>query len=100
MSINAKNAVLSGRSELMGKVAVTFRVMPKDVKVDLGKLKEKIREAVNVQDMQEEPIAFGLVALKVLVVVDDAAGGTDKIENMLKKIREVKGVETFSITLL
>lgn len=84
----------------MGQVAVTFKVMPESPEVPVSQLKKEIKDRVDAQDIKEEPIGFGLVALKVLVVLPDAAGGTDTIEKELSKIKGVASVETEDVTLL
>ena len=50
----------------MGKVAVIVRVMPESPEVDLEKLKSALKQKLpGIQDIQEEPIGFGLKALKL-----------------------------------
>jgi len=84
----------------MGNVAVTFKIMPESPDVDIDRLKNQIRNKIDAQEIKEEPLAFGLVALKVLVVVPDSAGGTDRIEKELSTIKGVASVETEDVTLL
>ena len=53
----------------MGSVAVIVRVMPDSPEVDLVKLKSMLKEKLpGIQDIQEEPIGFGLKALKLLLL--------------------------------
>ena len=73
----------------MGEVAVTFRIMPKDANVDLRGIEKDVRSLAEVRSVELEPVAFGLKALRVLIVVPDAAGGTEKVE---RRLREIKGV--------
>ena len=57
----------------MGTVALIARVMPESPEVDLGALTAEIRKQVpGLQDVKEEPIGFGLKALKIAVIADDA----------------------------
>lgn len=84
----------------MGMVATTFKLMPSGVDVDFDKLRADIHEAVDVKDMKEEAIAFGLKALLVLVVVDEKKGGIDDIENKLKSMENVQSVDVVGTTLL
>jgi len=59
----------------MGDVALIIKVMPESPDIDREELKKTIRATIpKTQDIQEEPIGFGLVALKVVVVVPDAEG--------------------------
>ncbi|MEM2192598.1 MAG: elongation factor 1-beta [Candidatus Hadarchaeales archaeon] len=84
----------------MAEVAVILRVMPESVEVDLSKLEAAIREKPGIHSVVREPIAFGLEALKVLAVVEDAAGGTEPIEKELASIPGVGGVEVMGLTRL
>lgn len=84
----------------MGQVAVTLKVMPDSADIDIPELKKTIEKQAGVKEVREEPIGFGLVALKVLVVVPDVSGGTEKIEKELSGIEGVASVETEGVTLL
>jgi elongation factor 1-beta len=57
----------------------TIRVMPEGVETDLEALKAKIQDAVpdnmKIHKIEEEPIAFGLVALNVMILTSDKEGG-------------------------
>ena len=81
----------------MAKVVVQMKVLPEGIEVDLNKLQEQIKEVVpedtTVYKMVEEPIAFGLKCLKVTVIIPEAAGGTDPVENAISSIKEVQRVE-------
>jgi len=85
---------------MTGKVAVIFRVMPEGTEVDLDKLEGEIRKLQEVRDVQREPVAFGLVALKVLAVVPDAEGGSERVERALSSLPGVSSVEVTGITLV
>ncbi len=76
----------------MGNVAVILQVMPEDRETDLDKLKEEIKSRLDPKEIKEEPVAFGLVSLKVLKIVPDDTGGSDKLEEELLKIDGVKDV--------
>ncbi|RQD80449.1 MAG: elongation factor 1-beta [Methanocalculus sp. MSAO_Arc2] len=79
----------------MGAVAVILRVMPESTEVDIETLKGAIREKIpGVSDIVEEPIGFGLVAIKVASVIQDEEGATDEIES---KFLEIPGVERAEI---
>ena len=86
----------------MGKVAVSFRIMPEDVEVDLGAVQRLIRESLGgkVKKLEVKPIAFGLKAVEAIVVVDDASGEMERVEAALGGIPGVGGVETLEVTLL
>ncbi|ADP77379.1 translation elongation factor aEF-1 beta [Methanothermus fervidus DSM 2088] len=86
----------------MGKVLATIRLTPTDPNVDLNEIKNNIQKELGeeLHDIKEDPIAFGLVALNVMVVVDDAKGGTDKVEEKLSKIKNVSTVEVTDLRRL
>lgn len=63
----------------MGDVVAKIKVMPKDP-AKLEELKGKLDFA---EDIQEEPVAFGLSALIILVRVPDKEGGLDAVEKKL-----------------
>ena len=83
----------------MGKVAMNIKIMPSSPEVDTEKLSEEIKKDLEVKDLKIEPIAFGLKAVKVLVIVDDSEG-SEEIENKIKSIDGVGEVEVESVTLI
>ncbi len=82
----------------MAEVIVTFRVMPTGVDVDLDALEAKIKDLIKADRIKREPIAFGLVALNVIKIIPDAGGELSAIEEKLKKLDEVSGVEVTDLT--
>ena len=86
----------------MGMVAVTLKVMPDSPQADLEKIKSEIRKCikdVEIKGIEEKPVAFGLKCLEVLLTMPDQ-GGTDNIEEAIKKIPGVVSVEAGNVTLL
>jgi elongation factor 1-beta len=82
----------------MGSVVAILRVMPESIDVDLGKLTITIRKTIPaIQDIAEEPIAFGLKALKVAAIVGDDEGGTEPLEKALAAINGVASAETIDL---
>ena len=79
----------------MGKVGMTLRIMPEDATMDMEALKEKVTEVVprdiQVGRMEIVPIAFGLQALKIALVMEDAS--PDELEQVLSSIEGVQSVE-------
>lgn len=85
----------------MGDVALIINVMPESPEVDREKIKTEIKaKLARVQEIREEPIAFGLVAIKVVVVVPDAEGQTDAAEAALNEIEGVERAEIVGSTLV
>jgi elongation factor 1-beta len=84
----------------MGSVAVIMRVMPESPEVNLEEIKKALKEKLpGIQDIREEPIGFGLKAIKFAAIVNDAGGETDEIEKKLSQIPGVERVETIEVTL-
>ena len=72
--------------------------MPKEADIDVDKLEGEIKSLINPDRIVKEPIAFGLVALNVSKLVDDAEGQIDSIENKLKSLDDVGEIEVVEIT--
>lgn len=84
----------------MGDVALIIRVMPESPDVDLEALKSRIKASVSgLHDVREEPIGFGLKALKIAVVVSDAAGESDAVEAKINTLEGVERAEIVELTL-
>ena len=82
----------------MAQVIVTIKVMPTGIDVDLEKLEQDIKYAVNPDRINKEPVAFGLVALIVTTIVEDEGGQVDTLENKLRAINGVNDVEVTGVT--
>lgn len=76
---------------------MNIRIMPASAETDLEKVKAEIAKKIKIQDAKIEPIAFGLKALKILVIVPD---GQQNVEEEIRKIEGVGEVEIESTTLL
>ena len=85
----------------MGSVAVIVRVMPESPDVNFDDLKRALKVKLpGIQDIREEPIGFGLKALKLAAVINDAGGETDKIEQSLNTVPGVERAEIIEVTLM
>ena len=82
----------------MGKVAVSLKIMPESPETDLEKVKAEIAKKVEVKDAKIEPLAFGLKALKILVIVPDSS--MEGIESEIRSVAGISEVEVESSTLL
>jgi elongation factor 1-beta len=84
----------------MGSVAVIARVMPDSPEVNLDQLKKALKEKLpGIQEIREEPIGFGLKALKLVAIINDAGGETDAIEKSLNEVAGVERAEIIEVTL-
>ena len=88
----------------MGEVVATIKLMPDSPDIDIAKIKEQVEKSIpeeaELHKIEEEPIAFGLIALNVMVVVGDIEGGTEKVEEALSKIENVGSVEVVDVRRL
>lgn len=88
----------------MGDVATQIKVMPTEPDIDLDGLEARLREALpagaEVSDVDHEDVAFGLVALVLMVIVPDDAGGTEAVEDAFTEVEGVESVSVDSVTRL
>jgi elongation factor 1-beta len=84
----------------MGNVAIIVKVMPESPEADREAIKAAIRQKLPVNDLREEPIGFGLVAIKAAIVVPDKEGAPDEVEAALQGIDGVGSAEIVESTLL
>ena len=88
----------------MGEVLATIKLMPDSPDIDIAKIKEQVEKSIpdeaELHKIEEEPIAFGLIALNVMVVVGDIEGGTEKVEEALSKIENVGSIEVVDVRRL
>jgi elongation factor 1-beta len=81
----------------MGQVALTFRILPENPEVDLSQLVDSIKTKLpsgsrwNQHTLQ--PFAFGLKAIVASIIVEDAEGGPDAVQDALQEVENVQGVE-------
>jgi elongation factor 1-beta len=86
----------------MADVVVTLRVMPDSPEVDLKELQEKVDHLVKefggeVGKVEEEPVGFGLVALKVFFVMPEDLGSPDDLEEQINGLDEVNSVQVVDV---
>jgi elongation factor 1-beta len=78
--------------------------MPTDVEVDLDAVQEHIKGSLppeaELNLMEKKPIAFGLNALEVQIILDDKKGGADALEAFFTGLEGIGSVEVISQTLL
>lgn len=77
----------------MGKISCVYKIMPEDDETDLETIKEQLREKLDVEDIGEEEVAFGLKAVKVSTITTDEEGGTDAVEEKLEGLEGVQSIE-------
>ena len=81
----------------MARVVMTLRIMPDDVEVNIDDLLERIKivipEGTDLGATETQPVAFGLVALRMNLSRDESMGGTDDIEDAISAVEGVAQVE-------
>ncbi|MGZ4869769.1 MAG: elongation factor 1-beta [Halobacteriota archaeon] len=86
----------------MGEVAVQLKIMPNGPEVDLKGLSNRITSQVaqygRMYSCEVQPIAFGLKALMLTVIVEDKEGGTEAVEAAISEIDEVESVQVVAVT--
>jgi elongation factor 1-beta len=97
---SARNAASQDhRSGLdLAKVMVSIKIFPSDIVADMNGLKQTITKSLEgkatIYKFDEEPVAFGLVALIVHILMpEEASGIMDEIEGRLKSIDGISEVE-------
>jgi elongation factor 1-beta len=86
----------------LAKVLVSLKIFPSNVEVNRDALKKEIErnlpEYCSVYKFEEEPIAFGLVALLTdILIPEDKTGGITEVENSLKKIEKISDYQTLMV---
>ena len=87
----------------MARVVVTLKIMPESPESDLDSIeneaKSKILEFSQNTEMRsiQEPIAFGIKALKITFVMEESKGSTESLEENLKTIEGVNSVDTIDV---
>ena len=82
----------------MARVLASIKIFPREANIDLNPLKTRVQNSLpagsNVQRFEEEPVAFGLVALIAHVVLpEDAAGHMDQVEEAIRSIDAVSEIQ-------
>ncbi|ABL78063.1 elongation factor 1-beta [Thermofilum pendens] len=87
----------------MSKVAVLLRVLPDDAETKPEELYKKIAAALpekyQVAQYQAEPIAFGLEALRMVILMpEETEGGTEELETIIQSVQGVSQVDVLNVT--
>lgn len=86
----------------MAKVLASIKIFPNDANMDLNVLKSKVQQCLpagsTVQKFEEEPVAFGLVALIAHVVLpEDAEGKMDQVEEAIRSVDLVSEIQVLRV---
>ena len=89
----------------MSKAVITFKLMPESPEIDLEPIKERAREiaqengAIGEMQVKEQPIAFGLKAVLVLVMYEVEGSDFDQIASKMGEIEHVQSSEIAKMDL-
>ena len=85
----------------LAKVVAQIKIFPTETTVDLAVLRKNVEKALpagtSVARFDEEPIAFGLVALVARVVMPEEEGRMDKVEEALKSVEDVGEIQVVNV---
>lgn len=87
----------------MADIIITLKIMPDSPDVNLKEVEsqalDKIKSFSGMENykVEQEPVAFGLKAVKILFVMDEAKGTTDPLEADINKIEGVHSVEVTDV---
>jgi len=79
-------------------VMVSVKIFPSDIVSDMRGLQDRIRKTLegkaSIYKFEEEPVAFGLVALVAHIVMpEDIEGRMDEVEQRLKSLEGISEVQ-------
>jgi len=88
----------------MAKCVVTIKIMPESPDTDISAVQAIAESAIDKFTGERgekrtaiEPIAFGLKALKITFVMDEALGSTEPLEQELAGIKGVNSVDVVDV---
>jgi len=88
----------------MGQVSITFEIMPDGIETDLEDIKSRVQDKIGdiskIEQTEIKPIAFGLKALMMNVLVNDSEGIMDKLEEQIAEVEGVQNAKVINMTLI
>lgn len=88
----------------MGEVGIIYRILPKDLEIDVNDLSRRIEDSIKdickIKGTQIKPIAFGLQAILMFVSTNDEANASEKIEERIKNVDGVGEIDVEEMSLL
>lgn len=88
--------LLGSLGDNMGSVIVVYKILP-DGPEHFDAVKQAV-EKLRPQRIEEEPIGFGVKALKMTIVIPEEGGKEEAIEKQLRDIPHVNSVETVAVS--
>lgn len=85
----------------MADVILTFKIMPDGVEVNLDNLEAKAKSVAEkygkVAKVEIEPVAFGLKAIMLTMIVNEDDGSTEPLEKDMAAIESVSSADIVSV---
>lgn len=86
----------------MAQVVITLRIMQDSPEIDLKELEVKASAAIKrfsgeIGKVDIQPVAFGLKALDIYFIMDEAKGSTEVLENEIANFEGVASVEVTDV---
>ncbi|MEM2874353.1 MAG: elongation factor 1-beta, partial [Candidatus Nanoarchaeia archaeon] len=84
-------------------IIVRLKIMPSDPSADLTKIEKACEDKIKafgakqIHSIAEEPVAFGLKAIIITFLLDEAKSNLDELENQLKQILNVSSAEVIDV---
>ena len=86
----------------MGEFIALIDVIPEDTDVDFDTFVQQIKGVLSEECTLEAheilPVAFGLRKARIRVRYPEEWGGTDNVEEMLKKLDSAQGIEAIAFS--
>lgn len=89
----------------MANAVVTMRIMPEGLEVDLDKVAAEAEVMIDSfvgKHMQKQvsfqPVAFGLKAVEIMFMMNEALGSPDAVAEQMTSIDGVQGAEITNVT--
>lgn len=86
----------------MAQVVITLKIMPEHPDVEFSAIESAAGQKISafgghVARVEQEPIAFGLKALKMMFTLDEDKGSTEELENDIATIAGVNSVQVTDV---
>ena len=88
----------------MGKVFAEIHIYPESATTDLEVLQTQLRDSMPsgaaFQEAKLAPIAFGVQKVILTVIISDAEGGTQPVEDAISAVTGVSEIQVHRVTLI